>query len=496
MSKELFTKALKVASVELKEELLWEYPRGFLEQLWIEIKYELSREGEVVWNLTKFLERVDEELRNRGWDIRQFRSSKGEPILNMFKKIIREIGKECNIQVSNDALSRILNFIRNQYSSAGTLIGAVFPVRAFFERDEYGIPDYYKTGDSNSCFRVGGCNYGSSLWLKIEDEKFDRCKLVVFHYKSGNKEGWGRCWVYQVSEWAIFATNFYSWGFEIKSQWLKFPLVRVLRSLFGLSENVKFASGKNICLPIYLNGDGCIVYEKEKYQNSDEVIELSREIEAECMNCGALVKMKYLRRFSGEWEYEGGEVEGLVVCDDCHSYLENMETCEGCGGRFYREDMYYHEDGYWCEDCFNERFERCYVCDEYFWREDMIVDRDGHWLCPDCASEHRRQCAICGEWVYTDEVSVYEVLNAWGIEEVYVCDECEQKLQKTKCECCGREFFFDISDYRRNERIREIVRAGLCYECFRERQRALRKEIFDNEKQPSLPFDAVDVVLI
>jgi len=492
----MFEKALKVVSVELQEELLWDYPRGFLEQLWIEIKYELGRAGDVVWNLERFLERVNQEVESRKLDLRKFRNEKNEPITNMFKRIIKEVAKESNIQLSNDALSRLLNYIRNQYSTEGVLTGAVFPVRAFFERDKYGIPNYYKTGDDNSCFRAGGCNYGSSLWLSIEDEKFDRAKLVVFHYKSGNKEGWGRCWVYRVSERAIFATNFYSWGFEIKSQWLKFPLVRVLRMLFDLSENVKFAFGKNICLPIYLNGDGLIIYEKEKYQNSDEVVNLSREIEAECMNCGALVKMKELRRFSGEWEYDGREVEGLVVCDYCHDYLDNLAICEGCGERFYRGDMYYHNDAYWCEECFSERFATCDICEEYYWREDMIVDRDGNWLCPDCANEHRRLCGVCGEYVYPDEVHMYEVLNVWGIEEAYVCNECEEDLREMKCEHCGREFFYSVEDYRRDERIREIVRAGLCYECFKERQRALRREIFDNEKQPSLPFDAIDVVLI
>jgi hypothetical protein len=490
----MFEKALKVVSVELQEELLWESQRDFLENLWSEIKYELRKSGEVQWKLAQFIERVYQEADSRRVDIKKFRNEKGEPITNMFKRIIREVAKDSNIALSNDALSRLINYIRNQYSSEGVLRAGLYPVEAFFNRSEYGIPE--DLGDDRSCFRVGGCNYGSSLWLKLEDEKYNRAKLVIFSYEAKDKTGVGRCWLYTVSPYAIFATNFYSYRFEIRSHWLKYSIVRVLRLLAGLSEDVKFVYGRDIDLPIYLNGDGLIVYEKSQFNNSDEVIELSRKIVSECMYCREDVNLEDLYRFDGDEYYDGEEVSGLIVCKWCRDQLENLEVCVGCGERLDRDVMYYQDDRWWCEDCFNERFEQCYTCDEYYWREDMIVDRDGHWLCPDCADEYRRLCGVCGEYVYPDEVHMYEVLTVWGIEEAYVCNECEEDLREMKCEHCSREFFYSVEDYRRDERIREIVRAGLCYECFKERRRALRREIFDNEKQPSLPFDAIDVVLI
>jgi len=494
---ELFAKALKVVAIELEEELLHS-PDAFLEALWGEIKYEMKKLAgenvEIAWNLNKFIERVREEVERRKIDLKKFKNEKGEPITNLFKRIIREVAKESNIELNNDALSRLLNFVRNQYSTAGTLTGALYPARAFYYREEFAIPDFYKTGDDNSCFRFGGCNEGSGEWLINEDNKFDRAKFVVFHYKphSGNKEGWGRCWAYKVSDQSIFATNFYSKGFEIKAQWLKYALVRVLRSLFDLSENVKFAIGKNIYLPIYLNGDGLIIYEKRAYQSSDEVVQASEKIQSECMHCGILVKLGDLRRFQEELNH----IQGAIICSDCYEYFSNLETCEGCEEQFYRDDMYYHDDAYWCENCYIERFQRCEICGEVFLRSEMRVDRDGYWLCSECALEYRRQCGVCGEWVYPDEVRTYEVLNVYlGIEEIYVCKECEQDLIKAKCSC-GREFYFSKRDYEREVRLRDMIRLGLCYECFREYRRRIKREIFENELQLPLPFDPISQLLI
>jgi hypothetical protein len=490
----MFERALRVESVELKEELLWEYPRGFLENLWVEVKHELRKIGEVKWDFYKFLDRVNQEVESRQWDLRKFRNGKNEPITNLFKRIIREIAKESGLPLSNDSLSKLLNYVRNQYSTSGTLTGAVYPVRAFFERSEFGIPE--DLGDDRSCFRVGNCNYGSSLWLMIEEEKYGRANFVVFHYKAGNSEGWGRCWVYKVSNEAIFATNFYSKYFEVKAPWLKYSLVRLFRLLFNLSENVKFTFNKNIALPIYLNGDGLVIYEKEKFNSSDEVVEFSYRISSQCMNCHEETRLLDLRILDEEIEFEGESVSGLIVCRECYRFLKNSEYCEGCGERFYRDDLMYHGERYWCQSCFDERFEQCYECEEYYWREDMIVDRDGYWLCQDCAEEHRRYCGHCGEWVYPDEVTDYDVLTPGGIDIMYICDDCESELAESQCEACGRTFHYRLIDYGLNEKVREIVRLGLCYECYKKKLENLVNEIFKNDRQPSLPFDFVDFILI
>ena len=481
----LFKYALRVEKVELQEELLWEYPRGFLEELWSEIKYYLSKRGEVQWNLYKFLERVEKEVESRKWDIRKFRSEKNEPITNMFKRIIREIAKESNIELCNDTLSRLLNYIRNQYSAEGVLIGGVFPVEAFIRREDYNLP--YDLGDGNSCFRAGGCNEGSAFWLQIEDENFNRAKLVVFHYKAGNKEGVGRCWVYTVSSHAIFATNFYSKGFDVKAGYFKYPIVRLLRLLFGLSEETRFAFNKNIDLPIYLNGDGLIIYEKSQYSQSDEIVELSKKIQSQCMICDSLTRLEDLYRIERELYYDNREVKGLIGCPQCYDYYENSERCDGCGEYFHREELTYHEEGYWCEDCFNDRFAECCICGEYYWKDDMIIDRYGDWLCQGCAQEHRKYCEVCGEWLYFDEVTECEMYLAnIGIRTVYVCEDCQDKISKVKCECCGKEYYYSMHDYKWSEIVRDMVRLNLCDECYDQRKRDAYEMAFGNKEHSSL----------
>ena len=147
-------------------------------------------------------------------------------------------------------------------------------------------------------------------------------------------------------------------------------------------------------------------------------------------------------------------------------------------------------------DVFDERYKQCDFCGEFYWRDDIIVDRYGNCLCSDCVNERRKQCAVCNEYVYPKEVREYELLIYDYIEDVYICDECEKDLKKMKCEKCGYEFFYSEKDYIRSEKVREIVRAGLCTVCFEEKQREMKMEIFDNEKQPSLPFETIDEVLM
>jgi hypothetical protein len=161
-----------------------------------------------------------------------------------------------------------------------------------------------------------------------------------------------------------------------------------------------------------------------------------------------------------------------------------------------REEMCYHDDVYWCERCFDERYKQCEFCGEFYWRDDIIVDRYGDCLCLDCADERRRQCEVCGEYDYPEEVHIYKVLTYSGIEERYVCTECQKDFIKMKCEKCGYEYFYSEKDYRADEKVRDIVRAGLCNVCYEEKQRALKREIFENEKQPCLPFDGIDEVLM
>ena len=313
----LFDKALRVVSVNMCETLLCGSIRWFLEQVWGRVRNELSH---VTWTLPQFIDRVEGEARSRGWNIARFRGPRGESVLNLFKKLLREIAEDSDTQLSNDSLSRILNYIRNQYSTGGTLTAAMYPVRAFLERKEYDI-DMIELGDAKSCFRKEGCNYGNFLWLKNEDEKYNRAKLIVFNYQSGSKTGFGRCWMYRLGEGAVFVTNFYSHGVELKASWMRVAVIEVLRVLADLRHDITFST-ESISLPVVLNGDGFILYDVSKYRDSNDVTKLPYQIISQCMLCGKEFPLRDLCRFDEDVSYSGEEVSGLVVCKKCEEFLE------------------------------------------------------------------------------------------------------------------------------------------------------------------------------
>jgi hypothetical protein len=486
-----FEHALGVAVEELKEELVWNEVSNFLNYLWTEtIVKELQVEK---WDFEKFEKAIMAELEARKWDIRYFRSCKNEPISNLFKKIVKLIAKEEGTQLSNDSLSRILNAVRKQYTAAGKLVAGIYPPIAFRERRKWGIYEYL--GDSNSCFLREGCNEGNVYWLIQEYELYKRAFFTVFYYKQGNDEGWARCWVYKVNDTAIYITNFYSKYFEIKSESFKYPIVRLLRRIFGMSENVKFSVGKNAPLPIYLNGDGIVIYEPSSWGSSSEVLDAIGELYSKCLWCGDEVKVKHLYRYSETVDYDGRRVRGLIVCEDCEGRLDDMVICEDCGEYVDRDEARYIDGyGYVCYRCFDEDWFFCDECDEPHRRDYMVFTPDDRVLCEDCASRLGTRCAVCGEFFYydkedEDEVGIqqYEITYRARTETVYICDRCaERHLRSYTCEQCGETVQFLVRDFRANEVLRDVVRLGLCGECYQERKARALELAFENKVHLSL----------
>ena len=487
----MFDKALRVASEELREELMWDEGENFLNYLWGDyIRVELGDLKQ--WDFEKFKSAVEAELASRNWNIRDFRNSKNEPISNVFKKVIRTIAKEENIQLSSDSLSRILNVVRKQYTTSGKLIASIYPPVAFRERSKWDIYEYL--GDGESCFQKGGCNEGNVDWLLLEYEKYKRAYFTVFYYQQGDREGWGRCWVFKVKD-ALFASNFYSRGVELKSECFKYVIVRLLRRLFSMSENVKFAVGKRAPLPIYLNGDGIVIYEPSSYKDSSEVLEKIGQLESQCLWCGAYTTVENLRRSDQTVDYNGRDVSGLIVCGYCATEMEYLERCEECGEYYDRDEMHYVDGyGYICQSCFEEEWFYCDECEEPHRREYAVFTPDDRVLCEYCASRLGTRCAVCGEFFYYDRededgvgIRVYEITYRAWTEPVYLCDHCAEKhLRKYTCEQCGKTVRFLVRDFRANEVLRDVVRLGLCGECYQERKARALEIAFENKVHMSL----------
>jgi ribosomal protein S27AE len=488
---QVFIKALKVVSEELQEELMWEHTKAFLESLWIEVKNELGKAGDVVWNLKRFIERVEQEVESRKIDLRKFRNQKNEPITNMFKRIIKEVAKESNIQLSNDSLSKLLNYIRSQYSTAGILSAGLYPAEAFLKREYYSIPD--DLGDTGSCFRAGGCNEGSALWLIKENKVYERAWFVVFHYKSGSREGYGRCWAYTMPN-AVYATNFYSYRFEIKDEGFRYPIIRLIRKLFNLSENVKFATGRSAPLPIYLNGDSIIIYEPSHYESSYKVLDTMEHLMSRCLWCQDEVEIRNLTKHDNPIYYSpvGDRVNGLIVCSQCLYEIEDTVECEDCGSTVHRDDTRYIDGyGYVCDDCFEYGWFFCDECDEPHRRDYGVVTSDGRMLCDYCARRIGAFCDECGDFILFDDdiktIETYSILEGRWTITVQLCSQCaDTHLRKYQCIKCGSTQMYLDRDYIRNATVRNMVRLDLCPECYSRRNREIFEFAFENTIQPTL----------
>jgi hypothetical protein len=492
--KKLFEKALKVESEIIKAELICE-ERELLDAIWEKFH---SETGVQITPL-EFYEKIKSELESRKWNIRDFKNSKNEAITNVFKKIVRQICKEQNLNLSNDSLSRILNEVCKYYSSECVLSAGLYPAEAFQNRDSYGIPD--DLGDTNSCFRPGGCNEGSALWLVQEYEMFKRAYLVVFHYQSGPKEGFGRCWAYALPN-AVYATNFYSRKFEIKEERFRYSIVRLIRKLFDLSENVRFATGKNAPLPIYLNGDGIVIYEPSHYESSYKVLDTMKHLMSRCLWCQDEVEIRSLTKHDEPIYYSPVErrVNGLIVCRHCVYELDDMIECEDCGRLINRNDARYIDGtGYICDECFEYDWFYCDECGEPHRRDHAILTPDNRILCEWCAFRVGAICAHCGQFYYfdkeeEDEVGIeeYKVCRGHWTTEMYLCDRCaKEHLRSYQC-VCGEEVHYLDSDFRAEGRLRDMVRLGLCLECYCKRRREAFEGAFENRMHPSLFTFAVD----
>jgi hypothetical protein len=464
----MFEKALKVVSKEWKESLLWRNADAFLFAIGEAVKKELG-DG---FQLYKFVRAITSELESRNWDIRQFRNEKNATILNVFKKVVRELAREEGKELSNDALSRILNVVRQGYSQPGKIETFLFPASAFREREKWGI--VVDLGDANSCFLKGKTSEGNVDWLIKENEEYKRAYFVVFHYKYGDKEGYGRCWAYKVKG-AVYATNFYSDGFDIKALGFRLIVVELLKKLFEISEEVLFCeiSDRKI-LPIYLNGDGLLLWELAKYRSSEGVKKAIKRLKTKCLWCGGETNMSILTRYFVPIQYQGRVVDGLVVCRTCYLRLRARSVrCGGCGDFGHRENMFYVEGyGYFCEVCFNEVFFYCDECHRPRLRDEAVFPWDNRVICIDCARERGAFCLFCHEYYYFEEdavgIKMYEITGEERMVRDYVCDRCaEEYLGSYTCKECGREVHYFIGDNTRFPRLRTMKLLNLCMECLK-----------------------------
>jgi hypothetical protein len=469
---EMLERALKVEREVLREEFVFDIDEGsFLVKVFEKARQELGFDERL---FRVFLDRVREEFSRKGWVYYKFRNGKGETILNAFKKVIYELSRAEGVGVSNDAISRILNYVRSFYAFDGELWAGLYMAEAFWFRKKWGIDR--DLGDGNSCFCFGGCNEGNVDWLINEGRVYSRVYFVVFYYSHGKKEGWGRCWVYKLDG-ILYATNFYSSGFEIKSLGMREAVKRLLLRLFDMyvDGDVVVEENVNGVLRIYENGDGILFFNGRKYKDKNEVLEYVLRQETVCVYCGRRVMMKEMKKYEDGVLYKNREVMGLIVCSSCFEELQPKKRCEECGGAFSVGDLYYVRDyGYVCFNCLRKGWKFCDACGEAVREEEAVYTRDGVVFCQECADEYGAFCFCCEEFYYFDkeendgvEIGKYKVNVGCSVYELYFCDKCaERYLASYECVDCGRVVQVYYGHYVGSDLMRVLVSSCKCYECY------------------------------
>jgi hypothetical protein len=69
-----------------------------------------------------------------------------------------------------------------------------------------------------------------------------------------------------------------------------------------------------------------------------------------------------------------------------------------------------------------------------------------------------------------------------------------EHLKSYQCEC-GREIHFLDRDFMSNDRLRDMVRLGLCPDCYSKRLRELYECSFENKEHLSLFADPLMQIL-
>lgn len=160
----------------------------------------------------------------------------------------------------------------------------------------------------------------------------------------------------------------------------------------------------------------------------------------ECDGCGAHVLEEDVHEMNGQW-----------FCDEC---AENMEQCEECGSYYDRDDMRY-EDGYYCEECFDNIFDTCWHCDTVCARDNMYEGRNGRMYCESCFNELFVECEDCGETISRDGAYYSEDGEAYCSDcyhnNFFRCPECDEEYpindgvydgHTRLCQDCQDEYYF------------------------------------------------------
>lgn len=309
-----------------------------------------------------------------------------------------------------------------------------------------------------TCFNSDGINSQNGIFI----QKFKRTQvLVVEEVGTRNK---ARCLVYFQGGRNINLFNFYYNGFRQNN----LVFVEALRRLLSLPK-VSYKK-ESVNLPIYLNGDGLVVYTPKSFvYDADRMFpcpecdskvperkmltsvegnthkigcceECLNEPAEICCNCGDRLDSDDMRTSdNGDTYCDSCYSDNFAYCECCGNDVPNNDylggglcnecgdQCHNCGEIHKNDDMYTGpDDNSYCSDCFNYKFSYCKGCETDVYNDDMKEGPDGIDYCQDCYDNKFIECDECNEVVEKDD-------SVKDCGKVY-CQDCYDTLIADKTE--------------------------------------------------------------
>ena len=107
-------------------------------------------------------------------------------------------------------------------------------------------------------------------------------------------------------------------------------------------------------------------------------------------------------------------------------------NCEECGKK--TNDEHEHDNYYYCEDCYNDKFVCCVNCNEVFDKNNCRYSDNGDCYCDDCYNDKFIGCECCGCEVNNDYINSFE--------NCYYCDNCYNN-RVGYCDSCDRNYWLN-----------------------------------------------------
>lgn len=147
-------------------------------------------------------------------------------------------------------------------------------------------------------------------------------------------------------------------------------------------------------------------------------------------------------------ETDGNDSKSIITDSD-------RSICSCCNNR--DNTGRWHDDYYYCEECFYERYTYCENCGEYEYADDTYFVGD-YSVCRTCYNDHYFCCDDCNKYHHRD--------NGLHLNNSVICHSCYENGDYFTCDHCDGIFNIDESNELQNgNHICDDCFSSECSEC-------------------------------